>query len=303
MSLKILEELQQRFTVPGVVFNTGEGGLKRIEVQTPAARGEIYLHGAHVTGYQPMGEQEMLFISAKSQFAVDKPIRGGVPVIFPWFGAKSDDARAPMHGFARLAEWEVQSIAPADDGGVTVDLRFLPPPNTSGSFPHAFELSYRVSFGKSLRLSLAVRNAGPASWKFEEALHSYFAVSDVRNVVVTGLENSQYISKTQNMQRQQQGDESLRITQETDRVYQNTTAACVIDDPGMGRRITISKRESRSTVVWNPWIDKARAMADFGDEEWPDMICVETCNVGENAVQLAGGAEHRMEAEIRSEKV
>ena len=78
----------------------------------------------------------------------------------------------------------------------------------------------------------------------------------------------------------------------------NTQGACTIHDPGARRRIVVRKSGSNATVVWNPWVDKARAMPDFGDDEWPEMVCVETGNVNVHAVTLAPGARRTMTATI-----
>ena len=147
-------------------------------------------------------------------------------------------------------------------------------------------------------MALEVTNPGPDAFTFEEALHTYFAVRDVRNVTVTGLERTDYLDKVTGFDRKTQGSDPIRFTGETDRVYLNTTADCVIDDPGARRRIAIRKTGSDATVVWNPWIAKARAMPDFGDDEWPEMVCVETCNVNVHARTLAPGASHTMTAII-----
>jgi glucose-6-phosphate 1-epimerase len=39
-------------------------------------------------------------------------------------------------------------------------------------------------------------------------------------------------------------------------------------------------------------------MPDFGDDEWPRMLCVETANVGEQAPTLAPGGTHVMTATL-----
>jgi glucose-6-phosphate 1-epimerase len=98
-----------------------------------------------------------------------------------------------------------------------------------------------------------------------------------------------------------EGSAPIRITAETDRIYLNTQSTCVVGDPGWGRRLIVEKTGSNTTVVWNPWIDKAKALTDFGDEEWPSMLCIETCNVREFGVTLAPGESHMMGAVIRAE--
>jgi D-hexose-6-phosphate mutarotase len=149
-----------------------------------------------------------------------------------------------------------------------------------GGFPHELALSLTLSVGRSLRMALAVRNMNGAPATFEEALHSYFAVSDVRQVRIRGLEGVGYLDKTAAMTRKPGETGPITIVAETDRVYLGTTRTVTIEDPGWRRRIVVSKAGSATTVVWNPWIAKAKAMPDFGDDEWTGMVCVETANAG-----------------------
>lgn len=295
------DDLQRRFGLPGVArFETGPGGLVRCSVTTPAAEAEVYLHGGHVTHYQPRGARPVLFTSAQSRFDATAAIRGGVPVIFPWFGARADHPSAPAHGFARTAEWEVESVRRAD-GGVAVVLRLDAGEAMRAAWPHPFVLRHRVTVGAALDLALVVDNPGAGPLVFEEALHTYLAVGDVREALVTGLGGTTYIDKTDGMRRKHQGGGPLRLNGETDSVYLATRAACVVDDPAGGRRLVVDKAGSDTTVVWNPWAAKARAMADLGDEEWLRMLCVETANAADDRVTLAPGARHEMRALIRVE--
>ena len=147
-------------------------------------------------------------------------------------------------------------------------------------------------------MTLETENTGDAPFTFEDALHTYFTVSDVRETATTGLENTEYLDKTNGMQRKPQGTEPIRITQETDRLYEGTHTTCALDDVGLKRRITIEKSGSQTTVVWNPGIAKAAAMPDFGDDEWPAMLCIETANASANAITLAPGQTHATRAVI-----
>jgi glucose-6-phosphate 1-epimerase len=273
----------------GVSFETDPHGLRRLRISTPSADATVYLHGAHVTHYQPKGKAPALFMSAESRFAPGEPIRGGVPVIFPWFGPHPSDPKAPAHGFARTTQWSVGRVTRAGDS-VTVTL-------VMGS-TSTVQLRYAVTIGAALDLSLTVENHDARALQFQEALHTYLAVSDVRQVSVKGLSGRDYVDKVDGMKRKTQRG-VVRITGETDRVYLDTPDAVTVDDPGMSRRLVVSKEGSASTVVWNPWIEKAKKMPDFGDDEWPRMLCVETANVAENAVTLAPGASHTMWASVR----
>jgi glucose-6-phosphate 1-epimerase len=298
-----LAELKSKYQVPGVVeIVAGSGGLPRVDITAGGASAQVYLHGAHVAGYRPAGQDELLFMSGKSSFEEGKPIRGGVPICFPWFGPKEGDPSAPMHGFARLRSWELQGVHRGNDS-VTAVLGLKSDEETKKLWPYDFTANYSVTVGeKGLTLELAVSNTGNETFTFAEALHTYFSVGDVRQVSVEGLAGVTYIDKTDGGKRKQEAAEPIRITAETDRLYLNTTAATVLNDPSKGRKVTVGKEGSASTVVWNPWIAKAKAMPDFGDEEWVGMICIETVNAADNVVRVGPGEQHVIRAVIRSEK-
>lgn len=288
-----------RLEIPGLAtFEAGEGGLLRLAINSPLASAHIYLHGAHVTHFQPKVAAPVLFMSRQSYFAPGKPIRGGVPLIFPWFGPRAGYPDAPAHGFARTNEWTVESLTVDGDQVVTAVFQLLANDATRAAWPHDFALRFRVTVGRTLTMTLETENTGSTPFTFEDALHTYFVVSDVRQTATTGLENTDYLDKNDGMMRKTQGPEPIRITQETDRLYENTRTTCALDDVGMKRRITVEKSGSNTSVVWNPWIAKAAAMPDFGDDEWPAMLCIETVNAGVNAIELAPGQTHSTRAVI-----
>jgi len=286
--------------LPSSVTWATQSPLPRLDVAGRHATAQIYLHGAHLTAWQPVHARDpVLWMSAHSFFTPDKPIRGGVPICFPWFGPHSDDKTVPSHGFGRLTPWTLCDARETPDGTVHLTLQ-LEDDNASPVWPHYFHADLRVSIGRTLTVELFVDNPDHIAFSFEEALHTYFRISNIEQVSVSGLENSEYFDKVTG-RRARQGAEPIRFTGETDRVYAGTPAPCVIHDPGMKRRITIAKRGSDSTVVWNPWVQKARAMADFGDDEWPGMLCIETANVGAAAITLRPEDRHTMTAEISIE--
>src|SRR3954463_10088855 len=111
-----IDELNKSFAIPDVAsFEHGTGDLPRLTITAPAAEGHIYLHGAHVAHFQPRGKPPVLFLSTRSNFADGKPIRGGVPIIFPWFGPRPSD-NSQMHGIVRTRAWEVVEVKRAGDG-------------------------------------------------------------------------------------------------------------------------------------------------------------------------------------------
>jgi glucose-6-phosphate 1-epimerase len=299
---KLLDSLNERFAIAGVLqFEAGSGGLIRAAVGGRSAEGHVYLHGAHVTHYRPAGQRPLLFLSERSQFATGKAIRGGVPVIFPWFGARAGHPEAPDHGLARTREWAVESVGGASDGSVAVTLALEADDVTRSTWPHEFKVRHRVMFGERLEMTLEVENRSGHPFDFEEALHTYLLVGDVGQVSIAGLGGVVYIDKTDDMRRKTLAAGLLRLNGTTDRVFLGTRAPCTVTDPALGRRIVVEKTGSSTTVVWNPWHQKASTMADLGDEQWRSMLCVEAANAADNAVHLAGGERHAMRVVIGAE--
>jgi glucose-6-phosphate 1-epimerase len=286
-----------------VRLEEGQGKLRRLTIQSAQADAEIYLHGAHVTHFQPRGQKPVLFMSSKSWFEPGKPIRGGVPICFPWFGARQDGQPGPAHGFARLVEWELVSAESASDGDMKIHLRLVSSEATRAIWPGEFVADYRVRVGAALSLELQVKNAGSQPLRIEEALHTYLSVSDVKQVSIEGLAGTTYLNTVAPPRTETEGAAPIRITAETDRIYFNTQTACVAHDPGWQRKLIVEKTGSDATVVWNPWIAKAKAMPDYGDDEWPFMLCIETCNVRQNAVTIAPGQSRTMAAMIHADKI
>jgi glucose-6-phosphate 1-epimerase len=289
--------LDQRFSIPGIAKVTeGNGGLACVRVTTPQCSGEVYLLGGQVTRWKPAVTEEVVWMSQHSLFQAGKAIRGGVPVCFPWFGAKGDDPKAPSHGFVRNHEWQLESLS-AGDGAVTVSLLTPDDESTKKWWAADFELRLKAIFGAQLSLELQLTNTGQASLRAEEALHAYFTVGDAREISVVGLGSTDYLDKVENYARKTQAG-AIKFTSETDRVYLGTTQDVEILDPVLKRRIRIAKHNSRNSVVWNPWVAKARSLSDFGDDEWTQMVCVEPSNVAENAVEVAPGQQHTMSVRV-----
>jgi glucose-6-phosphate 1-epimerase len=275
----------------------GNGGLPKVRITLPAAVGEMYLHGAHVTSWKPRGGEEVLFVSSKSHWELGRAIRGGVPVCFPWFGDKAGDASAPAHGFVRTKAWQLEAIMQAGDA-VAVSMFTESDETTRSWWPAEFRLVHRVTFGLDLSLELVLTNTGTTRLSFEEALHTYHRVGHIEKVRLRGLDTVRYLDKTDsNREKAQRGD--IVIASETDRIYVGTRGELELEDPVLHRRTHLTKENSLTTVVWNPWVQKARALSDFRDDEWSQMICIETSNVSNFAVDLGPGQQHKMRAIVR----
>lgn len=293
-----IAESYRQFEIAGIAeVVEGQGGLPKVRITTPDVIGEMYLHGAHVTSWKPAGAQEALFLSSQSRWEYGHDIRGGVPICFPWFADKSDDPTAPAHGFVRTKEWRLDSISQAGRA-VTVSMSTQSDESTRKWWPFEFHLAYRATFGRELGLELEVTNSGKAAFRLEEALHTYHKVGDIREARVHGLSGVEYVDKTDSYRKKMQHDE-IAITSETDRVFLDTAGAVELDDRVMHRATHVVKENSRTTVVWNPWVDHARRLPDLGNDEWRQMVCIETSNVADFAVDLAPGQQHTMKARLR----
>ena len=282
-----------------VTFLEGHGGLPMVEIKTPWSTADIYLHGAHVTHFKKHDEAPLLFLSERSHFEPGVPIRGGIPVIFPWFGAREG---AGMHGYARLKPWELKEILPGTDGTVSARFR-LPDCPESQEYP-AYTVDYVVTVNAALTLELIVLNqSADAPFEFEQCLHTYFVVGDVTEASVVGLKGLSYLDKVANFAKKTETNDGIRFSSEVDRVYLDATGSVEIQDPRLRRIIRIEKDHSASTVVWNPWIEKAQQMRDFGRDEYLKMVCVESGNVNVNKTVLAPEKTSSMKVTLSSRPI
>ena len=296
--LSRIDALNKRFGITETVQVTGgNGGLAKLTIAGPLAKAEIYLHGAQVTAWRPTGETEVLFLSEHSKWEDGRAIRGGIPVCFPWFRAKADDPNAPAHGFVRTKEWNLESVNVGGDGTVTVVCATRSDEGSRRWWPHEFRLAHRITVGKTLGMELTVTNTGSTAFRFEEALHTYFRVGDVEQVEVRGLEGATFLDNVDGNRQKVQAD-GLRLCGPVDNAYIDNRSAVEFSDAALGRAVRTGKENSSTTIVWTPWRQGAAKLADLGDEEWKQTICVEASNILGGAISLDPGEEHTMHVEI-----
>ncbi len=291
----VVEELNECFAIPGrIAFHEAAGGLIVAEIGNQQATARIALQGAQVLGWTPKDQQPVIWESPAAIYTAGKSVRGGVPVCWPWFGPHATESDFPAHGFARNLDWEVVQTQQLPDDTTTLSLRLPQTDETRRWWPHASELLLLVNVGERLQIDLLTRNTGSEIFTVTQALHTYFAISDVREVSVLGLEDQPYIDKVDGGARRVQSG-PVTFDGETDRIYLDQGCKVEIDDPGLQRRICISRDGSHSTVVWNPWTEKSAAMADMGPDAYLGMLCVEATNAADDAVSIAPGDEHRLQ--------
>ncbi|NOK62974.1 MAG: D-hexose-6-phosphate mutarotase [Chloroflexi bacterium AL-W] len=247
-----LEELNRQFGVEHQLsFVDGPGGLPVAAIRNTHAHATVALYGGHVLSYQPHDQAPVLWSSAQSFYEVGKPMRGGVPVCWPWFGPHPTDTYKPSHGFARTSIWSVLETVVVANEATRIRLGLRDTNETQTLWPHVFELEITITVGASLEIELCVRNTGTTTFSYSGALHSYFTVSHISHITIHGLEATTYIDQLDSGQRKVQ-DGPIAISHEIDKVYLATDATCRIDDSELQRHIHIVKTGSQSTVVWNP---------------------------------------------------
>lgn len=287
--------LNSRFGIANrIVFKQDPGGLVLMDVVNEQASASLATQGAHLMSWTPCGDAPVIWLSPAAKLVPGKAIRGGVPVCWPWFGPHASEAAFPSHGIARCAPWEVIESRQLSDDATRLVFRLSANETALALWPYASELELHITVGAALELELVTRNSGATPFIVGEALHSYFAVGDVRLARIYGLEDCAYIDKVAGGKLEAAQHGPVTVAGEVDRVYLESSADCWIDDPSLKRRIRIEKRGSRSSVVWNPWREKAAALDDMGEDSYLHMLCVESGNVADNAVSVAPGGEHRL---------
>lgn len=280
----------------------GPGGLAYIDVANEHGEATLCTQGAQLTHWHPRSSpQPVTFMAGAAQTLPGKPMRGGMPICWPWFGPHPRDAAMPSHGFARNLVWQAGDVETLADGATRVSLTLRDDDRTRRWWPAPFRLDYRVTVGPTLRAELVTTNTGTEPLVLTEAVHTYFLVGDIGAVEVLGLDGTGYVDSAAGGERRTQSG-PVRFDGEVDRVFLGTDSDCVIVDAQLRRRITVRKSGGRSTIVWNPWAAKAARLADLGDAPgaqagWRQMVCVESGNALDDRVRVAPGDGHVLSIE------
>ncbi len=285
---------------PSVTLVEEPVGYPVLVIQHAAASGRIALNGAHVMEWIPEGHDPVLFMSQAAVFETGKPIRGGIPVCWPWFGPHPTENDKPAHGFARQMLWDVDA---ARESGQEVEivLKIADSAASKVFWPHSFNARLHVRMGAHLEVTLQTANTGGTSWRMTGALHTYLNVEDVRHISVHGLHGTQYVEGRLSKDKCPQHGPVV-IDQEVDRLY-ISDATIIVHDPKWGRELVIEKAGSLTTVVWNPWVEKSLRLADLPDDAYPEFLCVEAANAGEDVVEVAPGCEHFLMQRIEVRRI
>ncbi len=296
-----LDSLRNRFAGSHVEFEKRGKDLAVVRLRNAYGAVSVALNGAHVLDYCGPDGEPILWLSEKANLENSKPIRGGVPICWPWFGPHGNDSKKPAHGLARFSQWDLIRVSEgADDGMLSAEFSLKDSEQTRELWPFSFELSYQVRLlSGALDLELTTRNSGDQTFQLSEALHTYFGLRSIHSAAVEGLSGVDYLDQLSAMERKSQSGKVL-FDREVDRIYLDVPAKIWVEGSATGKRIEIESRGSQSAVVWNPWIEKSKRMPDFGDEEYLEMLCVETANAGPHALVVHPGESHVLGTTIRA---
>lgn len=303
--------LELRYGVPGAVaFRDSPLGGAVAELRAAGGTAVIALRGGQALSYIPHGGAEVLWLSPMARLDAGKAVRGGIPVCWPWFGPHPSGPGLPAHGVARMADWDVVSAA-GDAATARLCLGLRSPRGAAAQNGAVapwqnLELTLTVTLGATLDLELTSHNHGETAAVVTQALHTYLRVGDVAALRIAGLDGRDYVDQLAGPPRDAAHDGvelrrqagEVTITGEVDRIYVGTGDTVIASDPVLGRRIAISKQGSLSTVVWNPWVEKAARLGDLGPDGYRSFVCIETANAASDRRVVAPNQTHVLAASI-----
>jgi glucose-6-phosphate 1-epimerase len=254
----------------------GKGGLPFVRISHDSGYVAVVSeYGAQVVSWTDPDERELLFVSEQATFERGKPIRGGIPIVFPQFSKGA----LPPHGFARTAMWKVVREQVSTAGPVTVTLRLVPDAEIFALWPYHFQAEVDVVLTDVLLLTLRVENVGARTFSFQSALHTYFRTGDVSAVRLIGFEGCEFVDFLQERRLQVEERSEVVVDGPTDRAYRDSPQSVQLRSESDGSTYLITREGFSDTVVWNPWVNGAKNIADLKDNEYREMVCVESGNI------------------------
>jgi glucose-6-phosphate 1-epimerase len=272
---------------PAVSIERLDSGLEFINVDSDLCRAKIFLQGGHISEFTPKGKKPLLWVSAEETFDEGTSIRGGIPVCWPWFG-NHQNSDWPAHGFARTSVWQADEVNETETE-ISVSLKLPMKQVDTTLWPHESSLKIEFVLSDKLEVRLTTTNLSQNTFNFTQALHSYFPTLAVEDTYVDGLQGAQFIEFGEGPFTQKN---KVGFARETDQVYTQVPLTQFINTPeGI---IKVSRENSSSCVLWNPWIEKAKRLSHFADAEYHNMVCLEAANVLDDAVTLAPAQSHTL---------
>ncbi|WP_457746338.1 D-hexose-6-phosphate mutarotase [Sulfurimonas sp.] len=265
-----------------------KNGFKYIEIKNDVMQAKIALQGAHIFEFN-----KLLWLSEISKFQEGVAIRGGIPLCWPRFG--SLDVKLPQHGFARTQMFELVKVEEINNRLTTVHMLLKDNKETREIWDYTFELHLVFNLGESLSISLRTDNTGTKDFMITQALHSYFSISDIKNISIEGLQNRYYHDALSEKKVLQKG--TIKICQEVDRVYEGVDKDIVLQDGQ--RKVHLRTKNSASAIVWNPWIEKTKKMSAMKRDAYKKFVCIESANAFDDFKTIQAGDSYILKLEIQ----
>ncbi|MEO1341579.1 MAG: D-hexose-6-phosphate mutarotase [Cyanobacteria bacterium J06635_13] len=293
-----IEQLNADYGIADKVkFVEGQGGFPVIEVNNEYAEAKISVYAGQVLSFKPVGQAEdVMFLSSQAYYQAGKAIKGGTPICWPWFGPDPEAKGRANHGFVRNRLWEVQEVVSTQDGATKVTLGLSDTEETRGIWDYSFKFAIAITVGKVLTVALITQNTDSKPFEITQAMHTYFRIGDIKQVSVLGLADKSYLDKVDGgKEKTQSGD--VTFTEECDRIYLDVPSQLTVDDRAWNRKIVVSATNSKTAIVWNPGAEISANMADLGDRDYENFVCVETANAANEVIEVAAGEQYQMTAE------
>ncbi|MGB5710040.1 MAG: D-hexose-6-phosphate mutarotase [Waterburya sp.] len=296
-----IEQLNADYGISNKVkFVEGEGGFPLIEVSNEYAQATISVYAGHILSFKPVNQQEdVIFLSSKVDYQSGKAIRGGTPICWPWFGPDPEAKGRPNHGFVRNRLWQMRDAIATQDGATKITMGLVDTPETRKIWDYSFDLAIAITVGSVLTVELITRNTGEQPFTITQALHTYFKIGDINQVAVLGLQDQEYLDKVDGGKQKTQTGE-VTFSGECDRIYLDVQPELVIEDRLLNRKIRVTATNSKTAIVWNPGADVAAKMADLGDRDYENFVCLETANAANEIIEVSAGNQYILTAQYAS---
>ncbi|OKL50248.1 D-hexose-6-phosphate mutarotase [Boudabousia marimammalium] len=270
--------------------------IDSVVIASPSSNARVFHQGAHVEQWTPQGQEPVVWVSQASAYQVGKSIRGGIPIIFPWFNQGRTLGLRPRHGFARTTKWEYLGSRPLPEGGMQATWFFDPTSAQEAEgadlFPYDYALHYRVSCDEALTVELEITNLSDEDFECELAFHTYLQVGDIERTTLEGLDGVEAVNPFISPEHFTQEGNVESLTG-IDRVFFSGPNLTVRDE-ALSRNIQVESEGATNTIVWNPGPEGAAGMSDMGDDEWRQMLCVEAGCIYDNAIVVEPGRTHTL---------
>jgi glucose-6-phosphate 1-epimerase len=283
--------------------------LEAIKITHPLFSATLLLQGAQLIEFCPNSNQNknLLWLSESAEYKLGSPIRGGIPICWPWFGnldknptviqsqIRNPDS-ASAHGFARSMPWQVKDIH-EDCHFVEITLVLTSSEQSKALWPYEFNLEAKFTFSKKLALTLTTTNNDTHPFSISQALHTYLPTDNIEQSYIHTTSHLNYIDALDNWKtKQQQG--RIGFYEETDRLYffNENNYSLKLESPG--KSLQINNKHSQSAVIWNPWIEKSKRLSQFGSSDFQKMLCIETANVLSDIKNLPAGGQAELSVEF-----